>query len=190
MKRKEPNPPQATGRGKSLISTRTNQHQQKKMQSASARSLLPRSYSSPASQTDTECRSPQAARKEFVMRSFSSPESKHCDYRRNSESFFRPKTYGSRSELDSDLDNFEQFEECLIDIDADEDEQLLGGHYRSSPERDEPRKVVAAMLPGSGLQKVCMRPITAETQSLYSAREAMKKIQKDDKKGKNHTHRL
>lgn len=93
--------------------------------------------------------------------------------------------HGSRSELDSDLENFEQFEECLIDIDADEDEQSLG-HYRSSPRKDEPRKVVASMLPGSGLQKIYMRPISAaSTQSLYSAREAMNKMQKDDNKGEN-----
>lgn len=106
------------------------------------------------------------------------------DYRRNSDSFFRPKADGSRSELDSDLENFEQFEEYLIDIDADQDDSLLS-HYNSSPEREQPKKVITTMLPGSGLQRVCIRPVpSATSQTLHNAREVMKKLQKDDIRGK------
>ena len=117
-----------------------------------------------------------------MIRSYSSPDPKQIDYRRNSDSFYRPKIHGSRSELDSDLENFEQFEECFIDIDADQDEGLIT-QYRS-PERDEPRKVMTSILPGSGLQRVSIRPIqSTATQTLHSAREVMKKLQKDDSKG-------
>lgn len=183
MKRKEPPPSQAYGRGRSLISTRTNQQLQRKATGGSARSLLPRSYSSPSSQNEPERQSPQPVYKGYVMRSFSSPDSK-MDYRRNSDSFFRPKADGSRSELDSDLENFEQFEEYLIDIDADQDDSLLS-HYNSSPEREQPKKVITTMLPGSGLQRVCIRPVpSATSQTLHNAREVMKKLQKDDIRGK------
>lgn len=182
MRRKEPPPPQTSGRGRSLISTRTNQQLQRKASGGSARSLLPRSYSSPSSQNEPERQSPQPVHKGIVMRSFSSPDSKNMDYRRNSDSFFRPKAYGSRSELDSDLENFEQFEEYLIDIDADQDGLL--GHYNSSPEREEPKKVFTTMLPGSGLQRVCIRPVsTATSQTLHNARGVLKKLPKDDSRG-------
>ncbi|KAJ8722627.1 hypothetical protein PYW07_003807 [Mythimna separata] len=179
MRRKEPPQAQSAGRGKSLISTRTMQQQQRKTQST--RSLLPRSYSSPAPQNDPDVM-PQTVQRGYVIRSYSSPDHKQIDYRRNSDSFYRPKIHGSRSELDSDLENFEQFEECFIDIDADQDEGLIT-QYRS-PERDEPRKVMTSMLPGSGLQRVSIRPIhSTATQTLHSAREVMKKLQKDDSKG-------
>ncbi|KAJ0180624.1 hypothetical protein K1T71_004028 [Dendrolimus kikuchii] len=172
MRRKDPTP---MGRGKSLISTRTSQ-QQRKIQMS--RNLLPRSYSSPASQNDHHSTESKA----YVMRSFSSPEPKHLEYRRNSDSFYRPKAHGSRSELDSDLENFEQFEDSLIDIDADQDETA---QYRSSPEKDEPKRVVTTLLPGSGLHRVTLRPIPSTTQSLYCARDATKKMQREDSRGLN-----
>lgn len=181
MRRKDPQPAQSATHGKSLISTRTMQQQQRKTQST--RSLLPRSYSSPAPQNDPEVAVPHSVQRGYVNRSFSSPDPKQFDYRRNSDSFYRPKTHGSRSELDSDLENFEQFEECFIDIDADQDE-TLHTQYRSSPERNEPRKVVTTILPGSGLQRVSIRPISSTaTQTLHGAREVMKKLQKDESKG-------
>lgn len=178
MRRKEPTSVQNTGRGKSLIATRTNQQQQRKMQNI--RSQLPRSYSSPTSQNEPETSSPQATHKGYVMRSFSSPEPKHFDYRRNSDSFYRPKSHGSRSELDSDLENFEQFEEGFLDIEADQ--EIMFTPYKRSPDRDEPKRVITSLLPGSGLQKVSMRPVSsATTHTLQSAREAMKQLQKEDK---------
>lgn len=181
MRRKDP-PPQApsAGRGKSLITTRTMQQQQRKMQTP--RSFLPRSYSSPA-QNDPDVSQSHSMQRGYVMRSYSSPDQKQIDYRRNSDSFYRPKMHGSRSELDSDLENFEQFEECFIDIDADQDESLVP-QYKSSPEREEPRKVMTSLLPGSGLQRITLRPISSTaTQTLHSARDVMKKMQKDESKG-------
>uniref|UniRef100_A0A2A4JZQ8 Uncharacterized protein n=1 Tax=Heliothis virescens TaxID=7102 RepID=A0A2A4JZQ8_HELVI len=178
MRRKDPPQAQSAGRGKSLISTRTMQQQQRKTQSS--RSLLPRSYSSPAPQHDSDVAMPQSIQRGYVIRSYSTPDPKQMDYRRNSDSFYRPKAHGSRGELDSDLENFEQFEECFIDIDADQEEGVIT-QYRS-PERDEPRKVMTSLLPGSGLQRVSLRPIHSATQTLQSAREVMKKMQKDDSK--------
>lgn len=182
MRRKDPSPPtHSSGRGRSLISTRTLQQQQRKIQSSKI--LLPRSYSSPGSQNDPDCSTPQTQRV-YVIRSFSSPDSKHQDYRRNSDSFYRPKAHGSRSELDSDLENFEQFDESFIDIDADQEEGLLT-QYRSSPERDEPKKVMTTLVQGNGLQRVSLRPISSTaTQTLQGAREAMKRLQKEDSRGK------
>ncbi|CAH0604788.1 unnamed protein product [Chrysodeixis includens] len=181
MRRKDPPPPApSAGRGKSLISTRTMQQQQRKMQTP--RSFLPRSYSSPA-QNDPDVSQSHAMQRGYVIRSYSSPDPKQIDYRRNSDSFYRPKMHGSRSELDSDLENFEQFEECFIDIDADQDESLVP-QYKSSPEREVPRKVMTSLLPGSGLQRITLRPISSTaTQTLHSARDVMKKMQKDECKG-------
>lgn len=175
MRRKDPAPVHA-GRGKSLISTRINQHQQRKMQNV--RSQLPRSYSSPATQNDPD--TSQSSKKGYVMRSFSTPEPKQLDYRRNSDSFYRPRSHGSRSELDSDLENFEQFEEGFLDIEADQD--IMFGSYRRTPEREEPKRVVTSLLPGSGLQRVSIRPLSsATTQTLQNARDAMKQMKKSDK---------
>lgn len=171
MRRKEP---VSTSRGKSLISTRTNQQQQRKLQMS--RNLLPRSFSSPAQH---ELQS--TGSKSYVMRSFSSPEPKHLEYRRNSNSYYKPKSHGSRSELDSDLENFEQFEDSLIDIDADQEETA---RYRSSPDRNEPKRVITTLLPGSGLHKITLRPIPSTTQSLYCARDTTKILQKEDCRGK------
>ncbi|XP_052757604.1 NAD(+) hydrolase sarm1 isoform X2 [Galleria mellonella] len=178
MRRQEPPPPQSTGRGKSLIAMRTNQQQQRRIHT---KSLLPRSYSSPAPNNDPDIASSQTnPTKGYVSRSFSSPEPKYIDYRRNSDSFYRPKTHGSRGELDSDLENFEPFEECFIDIDADQDNIL--GTIKRSPEREEPKKVVTSLLPGSGLQRITMKPISSSTsQTLQSARDVMKKMQKEEK---------
>lgn len=177
MRRRDPAPTHTAGRGKSLISIRTSQHQQRKGQT---KSLLPRSYSSPPAQSETDG-STSMPLKGYVMRSFSTPEPKKLDYRRNSDSFYRPKTHGSRTELDSDLDNFEQFEECFIDIDADQDDSMIGSYSRS-PDREEPKRVVTTLLPGSGLQRVTIRPISASTtHTLQGARDAMKKLQKDEK---------
>lgn len=114
------------------------------------------------------------------MRSFSSPEPKHVDYRRNSDSFYRPKTHGSRTELDSDLENFEHFEECFIDIDADHEENVLTS-FKKSIDKDEPKKVITTILPGSGLQRITIRPISSTTSTLQGARDAMKKMQKEEK---------
>lgn len=179
MRRKEQTPAQGAGRGRSLISTRTSQQQQRNVQSASARSFLPRSYSSP-SQNDQECHSSPTPQRAYVMRSYSSPDSKTGDYRRNSDSFYRPKNHGSRSELDSDLENFEQFEECLLDIDADQDESSLG-QYRSSLERDEPKRVVTSLLQGSGLQRVFIKPVSSQTQHI--SRKGMRQAHKNDGMG-------
>ncbi|CAB3224699.1 unnamed protein product [Arctia plantaginis] len=119
MRRKDTTPlTHSSSRGRSLISTRTLQQQQRKVQSS--KSLLPRSYSSPGAQNDSDCSIPQTQR--------------------------GPKAHGSRIEFDSDLENFEQFEECFVDIDADQEEGLLT-QYRSSPERDEPKKVMTTILP-------------------------------------------
>lgn len=178
MRRRDPAPTHTAGRGKSLISIRTSQHQQRKGQT---KSLLPRSYSSPPTHSELDDSAHIRPIKGYVMRSFSTPEPKNIDYRRNSDSFYRPKTHGSRTELDSDLENFEQFEECFIDIDADQDDSILGSYSRS-PDRDEPKRVVTTLLPGSGIQRVTIRPVSASTtHTLQGAREAMKKLQKDEK---------
>ncbi|KAI5641700.1 sterile alpha and TIR motif-containing protein 1 isoform X1 [Phthorimaea operculella] len=169
MRRKEPHLT-AAAKGKSLIATRTNQaqHQQRKMQGI--RSQLPRSYSSPSNQNEAD------TQRGYVMRSFSSPEPKQLDYRRNSDSFYRPKSHGSRSELDSDLENFEQFE-GFLDIDADQ--EVLFAPYRVQ-EKEEPRRVMTSLLPGSGLQRVTMRPLPSATQTLRRASDAMKEMQKKE----------
>lgn len=175
MRRKDPSPVHA-GRGKSLISTRINQQQQRNM--PNVRSHLPRSYSSPSTQNDPDAS--QSSKKGYVMRSFSTPEPKQLDYRRNSGSFYRPRSHGSRSELDSDLENFEQFEEGFLDIDTDQD--VMYGSYRVTPEREEPKRVVTSLLQGSGLQRVSMRPLSsATTHTLKNAQEAMKHMQKSDR---------
>ncbi|CAG9783852.1 unnamed protein product [Diatraea saccharalis] len=179
MRRKDPAPPTAAARGKSLISIRTSQQQQRKAQH---KNLLPRSYSSPP----THCE-PDGAHispvKGYVIRSFSTPEPKNLDYRRNSDSFYRPKMHGSRTELDSDL---EQFDECFIDIDAEQEPVT----YSRSPERDEPKRVYTTLLPGSGIQRVTIRPMSATTtHTLQGARDAMRKIQQDEKGSNRHNFR-
>ncbi|XP_026495370.2 NAD(+) hydrolase sarm1 isoform X2 [Vanessa tameamea] len=173
MRRKEL-PLAQSGRGRGLIATRANQ-QQHRMQGL--KSQLPRSYSSPAPQNETSPRSSQC--KSAVMRSFSSPEPKPSSSRRNSESFYRPDSRGSRSELDSDL---EQFEDCLIDIDAETDEAY--GHYQGSPERERPKRVVTTLLPGSGLQKITIRPIYSNTAQGQTVPEACKTLKRDKAENK------
>lgn len=112
------------------------------------------------------------------MRSFSTPEPKRLENRRNSDSFYRPRMHGSRGELDSDLENFENFEEGFLDIDADHEVMF-------APYRMEPKKVVTSLLPGSGLQKVTIRPVSSTTQTLQSARETMNQLKRErDQKGK------
>lgn len=183
MRRKEPPSVHSSGRGRSLIATRTNQQHQRKMQGS--RSQLPRSYSSPAAQHEPDSPPIQPTQKEYILRSFSTPEPKHLDHRRNSDSFYRPRKYGSRGELDSDLENFENFEEGFLDIDADH--EVMFAPYRNI-EILEPKKVVTSMLPGSGLQKVTLRPIASTKQTMSSAREATKQLQREkDKKGKMKT---
>lgn len=119
------------------------------------------------------------------MRSFSTPEPKRLDNRRNSESFYRPRMHGSRGELDSDLENFENFEEGFLDIDADHEEMFAS--YRNV-EILEPKKVVTSLLPGSGLQKVTIRPISSTTQTLQNARETTNQLKREkDQKGKTET---
>lgn len=178
MRRKDPLPVNSTSRGKSLIATRTNQQQQRKMQSN--RSPLPRSYSSPATQHESDSPLSQTTQKGYIMRSFSTPEPKNLENRRNSDSFYRPRMHGSRGELDSDLENFENFEEGFLDIDADH--EVMFAPYRNV-EILEPKKVVTSLLPGSGLQKVTIRPISSTTQTRQSARETMNQL-KMDQKGK------
>ncbi|XP_059056963.1 NAD(+) hydrolase sarm1 isoform X1 [Achroia grisella] len=182
MRRTEPSSPQGAGRGKSLIAMRTNQAQQRRMQT---KSQLPRSYSSPAPDNDLDNTTSQSnAMKGYVTRSFSSPEPKYVDYRRNSDSFYRPKTHGSRGELDSDFDNFGPFEEGFMDIDADQDDNVLGTVKRSS-EKNTAKKVVTSLLPGSGLQRISIRPISSSTtQSLQSAGDVMKQMHKEEKYGR------
>lgn len=117
------------------------------------------------------------------MRSFSSPEPKRLDYRRNSDSFYRPKTHGSRTELDMDLENFENFEEGFLDIDADQ--ELMFAPVRRGSVIEEPKKVMASLLPGSGIQNVHVRPVSyATTKNLQGARdrEAMRQVQKEKTK--------
>lgn len=182
-------PTHYAGRGRSLISTRTNQQQRKMQNSSTGRgqdSGLPRSYSSPSSRPGYEQESNNQPKqdKSCVLRSFSTPESKHClyqdmDHGRNSDTFYRPKLHGSRTELDLDLENFEQFEEAFLDMDADQ-EQISFGSYKH-PEKEEPKRVVTSLLPGSGLQRVCMRPVTVTShnpQSL-SNRRSRKDLHKD-----------
>lgn len=183
MRRKDPPSVHSTSRGKSLIATRTNQQQQRKMQGT--RSQLPRSYSSPATQHESENPLPHSTQKGYIMRSFSTPEPKHVDNRRNSDSFYRPRMHGSRGELDSDLENFENFEEGFLDIDADH--EVMFAPYRNV-EILEPKKVVTSLLPGSGLQKVTIRPISSTTQTLQSARDTMNQLKREkDQKGKMKT---
>lgn len=149
MRRKESLPPSG-GRGRSLIATRTSQ-QQSRMHGI--KSQLPRSYSSPGCQNDNNT---QEEAKGYVMRSFSSPEPKQTS-RKNSEIFYTPESHGSKSELDSDLENFEQLEESLLDIDADSED--IYGQYPRSPEGEKPKRVITSLIPGSGLQRITMRPI-------------------------------
>ncbi|KAG7307568.1 hypothetical protein JYU34_007786 [Plutella xylostella] len=179
----EPTTPGA-GRGRSLIATRTSQQQQRRMSGGGAprASDLPRSYSSPAPTHVPS--SPLQPRRDSksgnVARSYSTPEPKRTEYRRNSDFFYRPKS-SSRSEIDSDLENFEQFEEFFIDTDPDQD-QTIFGTYRHSPERDEPRRVTASLLPGSGLQRVSIKPISSPTaQTFRNAKEAAKQAKPDNK---------
>lgn len=167
MPRKEISAPSA-GRGRSLIATRKSQQQQRKMQGP--KSHLPRSNSSPAPQNDpTPSSSPN---KSYVLRSFSSPESKPSSSRRDSRSLHQD----SRSELDSDLESFEQFEDSLLDIDADIEDGF--GHSQRSLDTDGPKRVVTTLLPGSGLQRISLRPITSNILQTPGIREAQKKIQK------------
>lgn len=178
MRRKESNLIPTAGRGKSLISTRIQQHQQRKMQNA--KSQLPRSYSSPASQGDVES-------KGYVMRSFSSPDPKQVCYRRNSDSLCRSKVDCSKAELDCDLDNYELFEESFIDMDAEPDDITFGA-YTKNPEIEEPKKVVTSLLPGSGLQRISMKPISPRTiQKIHNSRQAMRKLQRDRNENKGIT---
>lgn len=171
MPRKEISAPSA-GRGRSLIATRKSQQQQRKMQGP--KSHLPRSNSSPAPQNDpTPSSSPN---KSYVLRSFSSPESKPSSSRRDSESLHQPNSQDSRSELDSDLESFEQFEDSLLDIDADIEDGF--GHSQRSLDTDGPKRVVTTLLPGSGLQRISLRPITSNILQTPGIREAQKKIQK------------
>lgn len=174
MRRKELPLPQRGG----LIANRTNQ-QQRRMQGV--KSQLPRSYSTPASQNETCPKS--SSSKSFVMRSFSSPEPKQSGSRRTSESFYRPESNGSRSEIDSDLENFEQFEDCLLDIDADS-EEVFNTHQRS-PERERPKRVVTTILPGSGLQKILIKPICSNVAQVNNTREAGKNLKKEKTENKS-----
>ncbi|CAG4989026.1 unnamed protein product [Parnassius apollo] len=179
MRRKEPHLTSTANRGKSLISTRIQQHQQRKTQSM--KSQLPRSYSSPAPQVDVE-------NKGCVMRRFSSPDPKQVCYRRNSDSFCKSKTDCSKSELDSDLENYELFEESFIDIDA-EPEDITFGAYTKNTEIDGPKKVVTTLLPGSGIQRIAIKPISLRTiQKVQCSRQAKRKHQRDSDDNKDNNH--
>ncbi|KPJ06181.1 hypothetical protein RR48_14623 [Papilio machaon] len=180
MRRKEQHLNTTTNRGRSLISTRIQQHQQRKMQDVK-KSQLPRSYSSPAKNSEVE-------NKGNVMRSFSSPDSKQVCYRRNSDTTSMiSKPECSKSEFDSDLENYELFEESFIDIDAEPDDITFGA-YTKNPEIDQPKKVIATLLPGSGIQKITMKPISPRTiQKIQNARQYKRKHQrsKDENKATN-----
>ncbi|CAH0721766.1 unnamed protein product, partial [Brenthis ino] len=171
MRRKEQSLFPSGSRGRSLIATRTNQ-QQRRMQGV--KTQLPRSYSSPGTQNEGSPSENQ--NKGYMMRSFSSPEPKQTSGRRNSETFYRSESLGSRSELDSDLENFEQFDDSLMDIDADNDD--IYGQFHRSPERDTPKRVITSLLPGSGLQRIAIRPI------ISSAANNQKKIKMEKAENK------
>ncbi|XP_013180340.1 PREDICTED: uncharacterized protein LOC106126975 [Papilio xuthus] len=179
MRRKEQHLTTTTNRGRSLISTRIQQHQQRKMQNVK-KSQLPRSYSSPGKNSEVE-------NKGNVMRSFSSPDSKQVFYRRNSDTTsLISKPECSKSEFDSDLDNYELFEESFIDIDAEPDDITFGA-YTKNPEINEPKKVVATLLPGSGIQKIAMKPISPRTiQKIQTSRQSKRKHRsRDENKATN-----
>ncbi|CAH2241290.1 jg3351 [Pararge aegeria aegeria] len=144
------------------------------------KSQLPRSNSTPAQQNDPV--QPSSPNKGYVLRSFSSPESKQSGSRRDSDSLYHSNSHDSRSELDSDLETFEHFEECLLDIDADNED--IYGLYQRSPDSDEPKKVVTTLLPGSGLQRISMRPITSNILKPQGTREAQKKFKRENAENK------
>ncbi|VVC98342.1 unnamed protein product, partial [Leptidea sinapis] len=152
--------------GRSLIATRTNQTLQRK--SHGSKSHLPRSYSSPAEKET------QDGINKHVMRSYSSPESKS---RRNSESYQMKSQNSCRSE-DSDLESFENFDESFLDLDADIDESFR--QYDVDPDVEEPKKVVTTLLPGSGLQKVRMKPISSNNDSWHFDKQNKKDTQKQN----------
>lgn len=174
MRRKEQHLP--TNRGRSLISTRIQQHLQRKMQNVKT-SQLPRSYSSPARNSQNENKG--------NVRNFSSPDPKQVCYRRNSDTTsLKSKPDCSKSEFDSDLENYELFEESFIDIDAEPDDITFGA-YTKNPEVDNPKKVVATLLPGSGIQKIAMKPISPRTiQKIQSSRQAKRKNQRSREENK------
>ncbi|XP_068629669.1 uncharacterized protein [Battus philenor] len=174
MRRKEPHIA-SVNRGKSLISTRIQQHQQRKMKNM--KSQLPRSYSSPGSRCEED-------KKESVTRSFSTPEPKQVYYRDNSDSICGSKPECSKSELDSDLENYELFEDSFIDIDAEPDDITFGA-YTKNPEVDKPKKVIATLLPGSGIHKISMKPISPRTiQKIQHSRQAKRKLQRHREQNK------
>ncbi|CAH2073670.1 unnamed protein product, partial [Iphiclides podalirius] len=180
MPRKELNPTPSANRGRSLISTRIQQHQQRKTQNA--KSHLPRSYSSPAPQSDVQ-------NKGYVMRSFSSPDPKQVCYRRNSDTLCRSKPDYTKGELDSDLESYELFEESFIDMDAEPDDITFGA-YTKNPEIEEPKRVVASLLPGSRIQRISMKPISPRTiQKIQNSRQAKRKHQRDRNENKEETER-
>lgn len=174
MRRKtDPGSTQSAGRGRSLIAYRSNQQQRKMQPVIRGRSSeLPRSISSP-SKSD---RAQENTDKNFVMRSFSTPDPKqnpHYDEesRRNSDTFYRPKLHGSRTELDADLESFERLEEAFLDMDADQDQTIFGSYRRSPELEEEPKRVVTSILPGSGLQRVCMKPVSSTGYALQTGRQ-------------------
>ncbi|CAG4910949.1 unnamed protein product [Colias eurytheme] len=163
MRRKEP---LQTGGNRSLIATRTCQQQQRRLQGS--KSHLPRSYSSPASETEQDVPTKQNK----YIRSYSSPEPKPTSSRRSSIYTSRPKLHSSRSEIDSDVENYEQFEEGFLDIDADVENPFR--QFNINCEVDEPKKVITTLLPGSGLQKVKIKPVQSSSQIGHGARDLTK----------------
>lgn len=182
------------GRGRSLITMRANQNQRKLPGPAVGRGKpeeLPRSLSSPASKINPNLDSNQ--NKDYITRSFSTPEPKRrthyeTEMRRNSDTFYRPKHYGSRTELDTDLENFEQFEEPFLDMDSDHDQTIFCSYKRSPDREDAPKKVITTLLPGSGLQRVHVAPVTAAyaIQSNWPSRNDQFRDRYDQTKSKNH----
>lgn len=144
------------------------------------RSELPRSYSTP---TAAETRAEKPALRDFgsnVARSYSSPEPQDIGFRRNSDFFYRPPCYGSRNEIDSDLEKFEQYEQFFIDADADQDDTLFGS-YGNSQKKEEPRKVKTSLLPGSGIHRVSMSPddhVPTLREARFAKRDQLSKIGK------------
>ncbi|CAK1545325.1 unnamed protein product [Leptosia nina] len=134
---------------RSLIATRANL-QQRRMYGS--KSNLPRSYSTPASESE------QSPQNKYVIRSFSSP-GQNSDPQISPEEIQQmeqQKFYGSKSEIDSDNEGFEQLDDSLLDIDADIEETFRQFERGSS---SVPKRVITTLLPGSGLQKVRIQPI-------------------------------
>ncbi|GBP52554.1 hypothetical protein EVAR_39077_1 [Eumeta japonica] len=157
-RRAETNTSSGSNQGGTLISIRTSQ-QRRRMEGAAGnrgRADLPRSFSTPGRNVEFGTATSEKD-KSCIMRSYSTPEPKR-ERKRECDNFFRPQICVSKNDLDPDL---EQLEDPILDVDAD-NEQSMFGSYRHNPKRDELKKVTASLLPGSGLHRVSVRPISTK----------------------------